>query len=244
MRANDRLLAGGLTLALVATLLPAAAVAADLVPGRPGRHELSSITIDATSGDCRATYETPAADNLWMRGVDATVRVLSNPNWVRVTCRFTDMSALIEANAEVGHTEACTLVTETTTYVGGWGIATSAANVSERAEGGNSVAMCRFRVEPEPAVKGPARAGRTAGPGEGSAAGEPGRSVVARASKPATRAGDARPAERRVTKSRWTQEAHGSAQATPQSADKVRKVSGASGKAKRRTPPDKPGRER
>lgn len=243
MRTNDRLFASGLALALVATLLPAAAMAADLVPGRPGRYELSSITIDATSGDCRATYETPV-DNLWMRGVDATVRVLTNPNWVHATCRFTDMSALIEANAEVGHTEACTLVTETTTYSNGWGIASSAANISERAEGGNSFVSCRFRVEPGPSAKGPATgAERRAGRPDDPAAGEPGKSFVARASKPTARAGDARPADRTVAKSGVAAKAQKPAHASPQSSVKEDKATKADGKAKPRTPSDKPRRK-
>jgi hypothetical protein len=162
MHAKNRLFTGGLAVALAATLLPGAAAAAELVPGRPGRYELSSIAIDATSGDCRATYETPAEENLWMRGVESSVRVLSNPRWVHVTCRFADMSRLIEGNAEVGYTDACTLVTEAATYTDGWGIATSAANIGERAAGGNSMAMCRFRVEPPPTVAGPGAAAMTA----------------------------------------------------------------------------------
>jgi hypothetical protein len=136
---------------MLATLLPATAGAAELIPGRPGRYELAAITIDATSGDCKATYETPAEGNLWMRGEDASVRVVAGPNWVHVTCRFTDISRLIEANAEVGHTpDACTLVTDAATLTGGWGIATSAANIGERADGGNSMVRCRFRSEPVP----------------------------------------------------------------------------------------------
>ena len=162
MHAKGRLFIGCLAGALVATLLPATA-AAELVPGRPGRYESSSITIDATSGDCRATYESPAEGNLWMRGEQASVRVTTTPNWVHVTCRFTDISRLIEANAEVGHTDACTLVTEAKVFTGGRGTATSAANVSERADGGTSMVRCHFRSEPAPSAPGSAVAREPAG---------------------------------------------------------------------------------
>lgn len=153
MHARSRIVSAVLAGAVVGALMPAAAAANEIVPGRPGRFELSSITIDARTGDCRATYESPAVGNLWMRGVDASVRVQANRNGVHVTCRFTDMSHLIEANAELGYTDACELVTETTALTGGWGIATSAANLSERAEGGNSFVMCRFPSKPAPATQ-------------------------------------------------------------------------------------------
>jgi hypothetical protein len=203
MRAKSRLFTAFLAIAMLTTLLPAAAAAAEFVPGRPGRYELSSITIDATSGDCKATYETPAAGNLWMRGVDASVRVLTNPNWVHVTCRFTDMSARIELNAEVGYTDACTVVTESATYTDGWGIATSAANVGERAEGGNSMAMCRFRVEPTRAVARPpvaAKAKPAAGPDGTEGIRRRGESATAKGSSATEPARDARPAKRTTTR--------------------------------------------
>lgn len=203
MRAKSRLFTAFLAMALVTTLLPAAAAAAELVPGRPGRYELSSIEIDATSGDCKATYETPAEGNLWIRGVDASVRVHTNPNWVHVTCRFTDMSALIERNAEVGHTDACTVVTESDTYTEGWGIAVSAANIGERAEGGNSMAMCRFRVEPTPAVDGPpaaANARRAAGADGTEETRRRGGSANAKGSRATKPAGDARAAKPSTTR--------------------------------------------
>lgn len=246
MRANDRLLTSGLALALAAALLPAATGAAELVPGRPGRYELSSITIDATSGDCKATYETPAAGNLWMRGVDADVRVVVNPAWVHVTCRFTDMSALIEGNAEVGHTDACTLVTETTTYSDGWGIATSAANISERAEGGTSVAMCRFRVESAPAVeRPPAHASRQAGPTTVSVADiEPSRSAGTRRSSVAGHADGTRAADRSMGRPDPASEAHGPANDRARSSGNTGVVTKTRDKVKRGPHTGKPRRER
>jgi hypothetical protein len=160
MHVKNRLFTGCLAGALVVTLLPAGAVAAELVPGRPGRYELSSIEIDARNGDCKATYQTPAEGNLWMRGEEGSIRVHTNPRWVHVTCRFTDISRIIEENAEVAHTNACSLVTETAEFTEGWGIATSAANIGERADGGNSMVMCRFRIDPVAAAAGPAHAGK------------------------------------------------------------------------------------
>ena len=245
MRTKYRSFSGGLALALVVTLLPAAAVGAELVPGRPGRYELSSITIDATSGDCRATYGTPAAGNLWMRGVDASVRVRVNPNWVHVTCRFTDMSALIEGNAEVGHTDACTLVTETTTYSDGWGIATSAANISERAEGGNSVAMCRFRVEPTPAIGGSAlRARRSAAAKHLSVTARDPSGSAGAAEPISKRASETRAAFRPTTRAAATSKAHARAKVSAQSSVRVHKAAKAKDKPKRGPKQGKPGRER
>jgi hypothetical protein len=254
LRTKYRSFSGGLALALVVTLLPAAAVGAELVPGRPGRYELSSITIDATSGDCRATYGTPAAGNLWMRGVDASVRVRVNPNWVHVTCRFTDMSALIEGNAEVGHTDACTLVTETTTYSDGWGIATSAANISERAEGGNSVAMCRFRVEPTPVVGASAlQAGRsspTAARNLSVSARDPSGSAraagpnVTKRAEGTKRAKDTRATFRPTTRAAATSKAHVRAKVSAQSSVRIHKAAKAKDKPRRGPKQGKPGRER
>lgn len=187
MQPTRRFFTIGLAMALAATFLPVAASANELFPGRPGQYELSSITIDATSGDCRATYETPAEGNLWVRGVDATVRVVTNPDLVHVRCRFTDMSYRIELNAEVGYTEACSLVTEDGTYSGGVGRVTSAANISERSEGGNSVITCHFRVDSEPpgASIAAAKRGRADQPDSG---GEPTRAARAdKAKTPAVR---------------------------------------------------------
>lgn len=235
MRAKSRLFTAFLAIALVATLLPAAVAAAEIVPGRPGRYELSSITIDATSGACKATYETPAAGNLWMRGVDASVRVHTNPNWVHVTCRFTDMSALIERNAEVGYTDACTVVTESETYVDGWGIATSAANIGERAEGGNSMAMCRFRVEPTRAVARPpvaAKAKRAAGPDGTDGTRRRGESATARESSATEPARDARPANRTTTQRTSTRD-HKSSTTSPQPSTKRHKAAKSDDRPKR-----------
>jgi hypothetical protein len=134
---------------LVVALLPGMAVA-EIIDGRPGQRELSSITIDATSGDCRATYEAPAQGNLWVRDEDATVHVVVNRNGVGATCCFTDISRLIEANADVGYTDACTLVTDAGTWSDGIGRVTSAVNISDRSDGGNSI-MCRFDAASAPA---------------------------------------------------------------------------------------------
>ena len=56
------------------------------------------------------------------------------------------------------------LVTDTDEFTGGWGIATSAANIGERADGGNSMVMCRFRTDPIPAAARPTLAVKPQGP--------------------------------------------------------------------------------
>ena len=148
-----RLLTSTLIVALPASILPGAA-AAEVIDGRPGQFPMSSMLIDAVTADCLATYETPVG-NIYIRGAGATVHVVTGRAGARATCRFTDISVVNEANAEVGYTTACTLVTAAGTWSGGTGRVTSAANISDRSDGGNSMIRCRFDAEPGAGARGP-----------------------------------------------------------------------------------------
>ena len=132
---------------LMAAMLPGMA-SASITDGRPGQYELREITIDGINGECYSRYVDVVNGNDYIWNVtDVDISWKENKNFVHVTCRFTDLSGIYEANAEVAYTtDNCRARVEPGGgLTGGSGRAVAAANnAADGTDGGNAMLKCTF----------------------------------------------------------------------------------------------------
>ena len=77
---------------------------------------------------------------------ESRINVTVNKAGANATCEFVDVSGIYEANAEVGKTEVCALVTAEGVWRNGQGTVTGANNGDPTVTGGNAMLRCQFKA--------------------------------------------------------------------------------------------------